>query len=49
MSDGHTTERDLEREERRLQRLRLVLVQQPESDRLEEPGDESDPDPREAA
>jgi hypothetical protein len=49
MSDGQTTDRNVEREERRLERLRLVVVHLPEPDRLEEPGDDSDPDPREAA
>jgi hypothetical protein len=49
MSDGQTTERDLDREERRLQRLRLVVTQQPEPDRFEEPLDDYDPDPKEAA
>jgi hypothetical protein len=46
MSDGQTTERDLEREERRLQRLRLIVTPQQEG---EEPEEDFDPGPQEAA
>jgi len=47
MNDEGTTERDLEREGRRLERLRLVVAvpQEPEG----EPEEEFDPDPLEAA
>lgn len=46
MSDDQTTERELEREDRRLQRLRLVVGHAvPE----ETADDDADPDPKEAA
>jgi hypothetical protein len=47
MSDGPTTERDLDREGRRLERLRLVASVQPEPD--DEAEEEFDPDPLDAA
>jgi hypothetical protein len=47
VSEEHSPERELEREERRLRRLRLVvsLHQKPEED----PEDDFDPEPQEAA
>ena len=48
MNDEHSSERELEREERRLQRLRLVVTLQQEPGR-EEPLDDFEPDPQEAA
>jgi hypothetical protein len=47
MSDGQTPERDLDREGRRLERLRVVAALQPEPD--QETEEELDPDPLEAA
>lgn len=47
MSDEQSTERELEREERRLRRLRLVVALHQKPD--EEPEDDFDPEPQEAA
>lgn len=49
MSDERSNERDLEREDRRLQRLRLVVSHQQEQERSEEPVADFDPGPKEAA
>jgi hypothetical protein len=49
MSDGQSTDRNLEREERRLERLRLVVALPSQPERSEEEIEDFDPDPREAA
>jgi hypothetical protein len=49
MSEESSNKRELEREERRLQRLRLVVVSEPQRPGAEQPVEDFEPDPKEAA